>query len=142
MVDLMAHEIDSTMLYIHPPLAIIGYFFIILSLILLIIVLKKPNSNKIEKYTRWVLYLAWLFTLLGLVTGMFWAQLSWGSYWNWDPKENVTLVIFITVCLSILAFEVQKKMLTILFTILSVVAVFINIYITLGNYGLHSYGFF
>ena len=25
---------------------------------------------------------------LGVVTGSVWAELSWGRYWNWDPKET------------------------------------------------------
>jgi heme exporter protein C len=28
-----------------------------------------------------------LFGLLGLVTGMLWARVAWGSYWNNDPKQ-------------------------------------------------------
>jgi cytochrome c biogenesis factor len=138
----MAHEIDSTMLYIHPPLAIIGYAFIIISLFLVIAELNEELKKKLGIYPKFALYFAWFFTLLGLATGMFWAQLSWGSYWNWDPKENATLIIFVTICLSVLFYEKQRKVFSILFIVLSLIAVLINILITLGNYGLHSYGFF
>jgi ABC-type transport system involved in cytochrome c biogenesis permease subunit len=34
---------------------------------------------------------------IGIITGSFWANLSWGSYWQWDPKEVwalITLLIY------------------------------------------------
>lgn len=27
----------------------------------------------------------------GLIIGSFWAQMAWGSWWSWDPKESWTL---------------------------------------------------
>lgn len=43
--------------------------------------------------------LRWGVTLLaiGIVLGSIWASQSWGSYWNWDPKETwalITLLIY------------------------------------------------
>jgi cytochrome c-type biogenesis protein CcsB len=34
----------------------------------------------------------WTFTL---VAGAIWAEVSWGRYWNWDPKEVWTFVIWV-----------------------------------------------
>jgi ABC-type transport system involved in cytochrome c biogenesis permease subunit len=78
------------MLYIHPPLAIIGYVLIFMFGIL---ILTKKYETKITKITGKGL---WVFTLLGLLTGMVWAQFSWGSYWSWDLKETMTLTLFLT----------------------------------------------
>ncbi|MFJ7732931.1 c-type cytochrome biogenesis protein CcsB [Lysinibacillus sp. NPDC097231] len=33
-----------------------------------------------------------IFTLGALIFGMIWAQLAWGSFWSWDPKEVWALV--------------------------------------------------
>jgi len=36
---------------------------------------------------------------LGIVTGAFWAQSAWSSYWHWDPKETwsfITWLIYAT----------------------------------------------
>ena len=134
----MSHELDSVMIYIHPPLAIIGYVFIAVSLVFVGLELKK---RKDFVWTRKNLYLAWLFNFLGLVTGMFWAQLAWGAYWSWDPKETVTLIVFVAVVLALLSYEKEKKNLSLLLLVASIIAVAINIFITLGNYGIHSYGF-
>jgi hypothetical protein len=82
--------LNSTMLYIHPPLAIIGYVLIFMFGIL---ILTKKHDTKITRITGKGL---WVFTLLGLLTGMVWAQFSWGSYWSWDLKEAMTLTLFLT----------------------------------------------
>jgi ABC-type transport system involved in cytochrome c biogenesis permease subunit len=91
------------MLYIHPPLAITGYILIFLFAIFML----KENyfERKITKITGIAL---WLFTFLGLLTGMVWAQLAWGSYWSWDPKETLTLILFLSASMGQL-FYFEKK---------------------------------
>ena len=34
----------------------------------------------------------WTFTL---IAGAIWARQAWASYWNWDPKEVWTFVIWV-----------------------------------------------
>lgn len=36
-----------------------------------------------------------LFTTITLLTGMMWAKAAWLSYWNWDPRETTTLILWI-----------------------------------------------
>lgn len=33
-----------------------------------------------------------LFGMLGLVTGAIWARNTWGAYWSWDVKQNMTAI--------------------------------------------------
>ena len=33
---------------------------------------------------------------LGMLTGAIWAQVAWGRYWAWDPKESWTLITWLT----------------------------------------------
>jgi ABC-type transport system involved in cytochrome c biogenesis permease subunit len=84
------------MLYIHPPLSIVGYVLIFLFTFLLF-------RKKTGKRTQILGVVAWTLTFAGLVTGMFWAQLAWGNYWSWDPKETLTLGLFVTVSASMIA---------------------------------------
>jgi len=79
------------MLFIHPLLAIAGYVFIFLNAYAL-----HSNYEKRKRKNVFGL-IAWLLTLLGLTTGMIWAQTAWGSYWSWDPKETLTLILFFSV---------------------------------------------
>ena len=138
----MTHEFDSIMLYIHPPLAVVGYILVFLALVFIFNILKSSRKSRWSEFAKPVLVLTWLFNFLGLATGMLWAQVAWGAYWSWDPKETVTLIIFILVSLSILFYELGMKKSVLLMLILSIIAVLVNIMITLGNYGLHSYGTF
>lgn len=38
-----------------------------------------------------------VFTFLGTTLGGVWADLSWGRFWGWDPKENGALLIILWV---------------------------------------------
>jgi len=126
--------LNSYMLYIHPPLSIIGYVFIFLFAIFLF---RYGTSGK--KIIRNSGMAAWIFTFLGLVTGMIWAQISWGSYWSWDPKETLTLALFIVVSSAeVEYFEKNPK----LSKSLILVACVLTIITALSSFiiaGLHSY---
>jgi ABC-type transport system involved in cytochrome c biogenesis permease subunit len=129
-----SHELNSVMLYIHPPLALVGY---VLVFVFAILMLKKSYKGKFAKYAGASL---WLFTFLGLLTGMLWAQLAWGSYWSWDPKETLTLSLFIAVSAGQVTFFEKKytasKWLTILSCVLTVITGLSSFIIA----GLHSFG--
>ena len=122
------------MLYIHPPLAIMGYVLIFLFAILL---LQKKNIEK--RKTKLTGLGLWLFTFLGLFTGMLWAQMAWGSYWSWDPKETMTLLLFLTVSAG-QAVYFEKKFATAKW--IAVLACVLTILTALSSFiivGLHSY---
>ena len=36
-----------------------------------------------------------VFTTITLLSGMIWANATWGIYWNWDPRETTTLILWI-----------------------------------------------
>jgi heme exporter protein C len=36
-----------------------------------------------------------MFTILATVTGMIWAKLNWGSFWNWDPRETAIFLLLL-----------------------------------------------
>ncbi len=54
-----------------------------------------PSSQELER-SAYRLHVAafpmWGFTL---VAGAIWAEAAWGRYWNWDPKEVWTFVIWV-----------------------------------------------
>ena len=35
-----------------------------------------------------------IFTALALITGAMFSNESWGAYWNWDPRQTTTLILF------------------------------------------------
>jgi cytochrome c-type biogenesis protein CcsB len=53
-----------------------------------------PSSTSLERtaYTlNMVAFILWTFTL---IAGAIWAKQAWGAYWQWDPKEVWTFVIW------------------------------------------------
>jgi len=82
----------------------------------------------------------------GTFLGAIWANVSWGRYWGWDPKETwalISIVVYALV-LHIRFIPLLKGKTTWCFNLLSVVAVLSVIMTWFGvNYylsGLHSYG--
>jgi len=129
-----SHELNSAMMFIHPPLAIAGHVSVFLFALALFL-----SRGKEKRVTRFVGLAAWLLTFLGLVTGMVWAQVAWGSYWSWDPKETLTLLLFIAVSASLIVyFEKKLKIatgLSVISCVLSVITASSSIIIA----GLHSF---
>ena len=53
-----------------------------------------------------------LFGILGLATGAIWAKNTWGAYWSWDPKQNMTavaLLIYLAYFILRSSFEDEEK---------------------------------
>lgn len=53
-----------------------------------------PSSASLERTAyslNMVAFILWTFTL---IAGAIWAKQAWGSYWQWDPKEVWTFVIW------------------------------------------------
>lgn len=127
-------SLNSPMLYIHPPLAIIGYVLIFAFAIL---VLKKDYFER--RITKLAGRGLWLFTLLGLLTGMLWAQSAWGSYWSWDPKETMTLALFLAASAGQLFYFEKKYTATKWLALLSCALVILTGLSSFIIAGLHSY---
>ncbi len=89
------------------------------------------------------------FLTLGIITGAVWANVAWGRYWGWDPKETWSLItwvvyaLFLHVRFSGGLFGMKAKSLPQLQAILSVVGFLFVLFTYFGvNYllsGLHTY---
>jgi hypothetical protein len=52
--------------------------------------IRGPDEQAISRLQWWGQRFSWaglLLTAIGVVTGAFWANASWGSFWNWDARE-------------------------------------------------------
>lgn len=43
--------------------------------------------SRLDTVTHRMVLFGYPFLTLGIATGAVWAELTWGRYWNWDPKE-------------------------------------------------------
>ena len=76
---------------VHVGLMIVGYSLSAVIFLLSVAFLIHPS----QKLTRWCLRLlvpALGFTAGGIFVGAIWANVSWGRYWGWDPKETWALI--------------------------------------------------
>ncbi len=91
--------LHSPWLTIHVSIIMIAYaclgFTLIYSIIALISKLFVSNNLQINTITilsKIFLYPAVGLLAAGIITGSFWANISWGNYWHWDPKEVWALI--------------------------------------------------
>ena len=79
----------------HPPLLYLGYvgFSICFAQALAVLLGRGTERDWARIMRPWVL-VAWVFLVLGIALGSFWAyyELGWGGFWFWDPVENASLM--------------------------------------------------
>jgi heme exporter protein C len=81
-------------LYVHLPSAWICYLAFTLSMVGSVLYLQRrePRYDTLAEVSA---VLGLLFGAVTLVTGSIWANAAWGTYWNWDPRETTTLVLWV-----------------------------------------------
>ena len=81
-------------LYIHLPSAWVCYLAFILSMVTSVLYLQRRDLHY-DTLAEASAVLGLLFGAVTLVTGSIWAEAAWGTYWNWDPRETTTLVLWV-----------------------------------------------
>ena len=92
--------LSSPLLSIHVAVIMVAYslfaFMMFNGITAVIIYLRnKNNSIQIERLqivSRLILYPAVFCLAIGIFVGAVWANISWGRYWGWDPKEVWALI--------------------------------------------------
>ncbi len=143
--------LSSPLLSLHVTVIMIAYallFFIMLNGIsaLIVRVTQPTNTQFLERLrdiSMIMLYPAVALLAAGIFIGAVWANISWGNYWSWDPKEVwalITLLVYIAPLHSTLWKSFQKPLLFHLYCILAFLSVLITYFgvnMLLG--GMHSY---
>jgi heme exporter protein C len=85
----------SRILFFHVPQAWVATLSFLLSLIGSVLFLVKREINA-DHLALAAAELGFVFCLLATVTGSLFAKITWGSYWNWDPREtSIVLLLMI-----------------------------------------------
>ena len=80
---------SSRILYFHVPLAFLSVFSFVTAGYQSLLILIANSKMKDREYKAYNAALAGIFfTILTIITGSIWAKISWGSFWNWDPRET------------------------------------------------------
>lgn len=99
--------------------------------------------ERLQVISRLMLYPAVFLLTVGIFIGAVWANVSWGRYWGWDPKEVWALITMLVYALALHPASLpwfRRPMLFHVFSILAFLSVLITYFgvnFLLG--GMHSY---
>ncbi len=144
--------LSSPLLSIHVVTIMLGYSFLMYVMFngITALILYKSCKNAIkyivnlQLFSQVILYPAIICLTIGIIFGSIWANVSWGRYWGWDPKEVwalITLLIYTLLLHSKSIKWLSKPMNFHLFTVIaffSVIFTYFGVRFLLG--GIHSYG--
>ena len=106
----------------------------------------KHNENKVLQLAdtgRRVLYPVTLSLFTGIFIGAVWANISWGRYWGWDPKEVWALITLLLCSLPFHTNSILQLARPIVFHYYCIILFLAMLFTYLGvNYflgGIHAY---
>ena len=131
----------------HISTIVTAYALLLGILVVGIIALIKPKDRtrleRLKGLSTAMLYPAVALLAIGIFIGAVWANVSWGNYWSWDPKEVwalITLLIYAAPLHDKLWKSFQKPMFFHIYGILaflSVLFTYFGVNLLLG--GIHAY---
>ena len=103
--------------------------------------------NSLKTLSQVLLYPALFCLTAGIFIGAVWANLSWGRYWGWDPKETwalITMFVYAAMLhLPVVLPKMKIKNYEVLYHVLGIVAFLFVLFTYFGVNrllgGLHSY---
>jgi len=144
--------LKSPWLMFHVAVVTAAYGFFGISFLLglvNLILMCKPNGNKeaideISIINEMSLWCGLALMTIGTFLGAVWANVSWGNYWSWDPKETWALITLLVYAAVTHVHLLKSRHANLWFNLLSVLA-FATVLMTFFGVnfllsGMHSYG--
>jgi len=82
----------SRIVFFHVPQAWVATFSFLLSMVGSVLYLTKRNPGA-DYLAQSAAELGFVFCLLATITGSIFARATWGSFWNWDPRETSIVIL-------------------------------------------------
>jgi cytochrome c-type biogenesis protein CcsB len=102
-----------------------------------------PSSELLDEVGYKTIAIGFPLLTIGIVTGAFWANVAWGTYWSWDPKETWSLIVWL-IYAAYLHARITKGWRGGKAALLSILGFIATLFCYLGVNlilsGLHSYG--
>lgn len=136
--------LQTRLLVFHVASCIVAYSLFLISFITAVISFRgfTPDIIYLKRLCHRCVCLGFCLLSIGIILGSLWGRLSWGHWWNWDPKEIWALITWLVYgsyiyrCLNGIFSERQL-------IIISIAGFILCLFTYLGvNYllrGLHSY---
>ena len=87
--NILGETIRNT--YFHVPLWFAMFILFIAAVVYSVKYLRSFDTAN-DQHAASLTTAGILFGMLGLVTGAIWAKNTWGAFWSWDVKQNMTAV--------------------------------------------------
>ena len=132
---------------IHISTIVTDYALLLGILVVGIIALVKPKDlarmERLKSLSMAMLYPAVALLAAGIFIGAIWANVSWGNYWSWDPKEVwalITLLIYAAPLHEKIWKSFQKPLFFHIYGILAFLSVLITYFgVNMFLGGVHAY---
>jgi len=102
-----------------------------------------PASSLLDEVGYKTIAIGFPLLTIGIITGAFWANVAWGTYWSWDPKETWSLIVWL-IYAAYLHARITRGWKGKKAAVLSIVGFLATVFCYLGVNlilsGLHSYG--
>ena len=87
--------LNSPLLTLHVSIIMMAFALLSLTFICsLTALLMRRKSDEMYLLSQLMLFPSLTFLGFGIFIGAIWANVSWGTYWSWDPKETWALITF------------------------------------------------
>ena len=130
--------LNSRLLPIHIATIMMAYtllFFIFLNSLVGII---RPKLRQTTLHlSQLLLFPAIAFLCYGIFIGAIWANVSWGTYWSWDPKETWALITLMVYAVPAHRSIRMNRHVYMTLAFLSILITYFGVNFFLG--GMHSY---
>ena len=140
--------LQTPLLGIHVSVIMLAYTLFAVMMINGLLGLCMPSRReRLMCLSQLLLYPALFCLTAGIFIGAVWANMSWGRYWGWDPKETWALITMLVYAALLhwpwLARKVQKETAQTVYHVAAIVAFMFVLFTYFGvTYllgGLHSY---
>lgn len=135
--------LNSPLLSLHVTVIMIAYSLFLFVMLSSVAALIAPSQRlRLERTNLLLLYPAVSLLAIGIVIGAVWANVTWGNYWSWDPKEVWALITLMVYLYPIHLARREQHSLTLFHiycaaAILSVAITYFGVNLFLG--GVHAY---
>jgi len=141
---------NSLLLTVHVAVAVIAYGAFAVAFAAAVLYLVQlggerwplPKPELLDSLSYKAMLIGFPFLTLTIVLGALWADIAWGRYWSWDPKESASLVTWL-ICGAYLHARAARGWRGQRAALLLMVVFAATLFTYFGNLffgGLHSYG--
>jgi cytochrome c-type biogenesis protein CcsB len=141
---------QSALLSAHVASAVVAYGTLTIGFAAAVLLLVRnrrnlpwlPEASLLDTVSYHSVIVGFPFLTLLIVLGALWADIAWGSYWSWDPKETASLVTWLIYAAYMHARVIRgwRGNKAAILLIAGFAAILLTFF---GNYffsGLHAYG--